>query len=137
MKSALASVSAQKGEMIEVAVLPKGDYSFDTTTIELHLDEIDGKGREWDLVKEVVPDPLEFMAMLGRSARADADDGWTTTGVLDAAVVTPSADLDLAVRAIVFSAAGTAGQRCTTLRRLIVHRSEGLRAVPPSVPLRT
>ncbi|SBS71929.1 Aldehyde dehydrogenase family 7 member A1 [uncultured Mycobacterium sp.] len=41
----------------------------------------------------------------------------------NAAVVTPSADLDLAVRAIVFSAAGTAGQRCTTLRRLIAHSS--------------
>ncbi|WP_422749133.1 aldehyde dehydrogenase family protein [Mycobacterium sp. WMMD1722] len=41
----------------------------------------------------------------------------------NAAIVTPSADLDLAVRAIVFSAAGTAGQRCTTLRRLIVHDS--------------
>jgi aldehyde dehydrogenase (NAD+) len=40
----------------------------------------------------------------------------------NAAIVAPSADLDLAVRAIVFSAAGTAGQRCTTLRRLIVHR---------------
>ncbi len=41
----------------------------------------------------------------------------------NAAIVTPSADLDLAVRAIVFSAAGTAGQRCTTMRRLIVHTS--------------
>ncbi len=41
----------------------------------------------------------------------------------NAAIVTPSADLDLAVRGIVFSAAGTAGQRCTSLRRLIVHRS--------------
>jgi aldehyde dehydrogenase (NAD+) len=41
----------------------------------------------------------------------------------NAAIVTPSADMDLAVRAIVFSAAGTAGQRCTTLRRLIVHSS--------------
>nr|WP_090345785.1 aldehyde dehydrogenase family protein [Mycolicibacterium malmesburyense]CRL78372.1 NAD-dependent aldehyde dehydrogenase [Mycolicibacterium malmesburyense] len=41
----------------------------------------------------------------------------------NAAIVTPSADLELAVRAIVFSAAGTAGQRCTTLRRLIVHSS--------------
>ncbi|BBY07457.1 L-piperidine-6-carboxylate dehydrogenase [Mycobacterium noviomagense] len=41
----------------------------------------------------------------------------------NAAIVTPSADLELAVRAIVFAAAGTAGQRCTTLRRLIVHRS--------------
>ncbi|OBC12035.1 aldehyde dehydrogenase [Mycobacterium sp. 852013-50091_SCH5140682] len=39
----------------------------------------------------------------------------------NAAIVTPSADLDLATRAIVFSAAGTAGQRCTTLRRVIAH----------------
>jgi aldehyde dehydrogenase (NAD+) len=38
-----------------------------------------------------------------------------------ATIVTPSADLDLALRAIAFGAAGTAGQRCTTLRRLIVH----------------
>jgi aldehyde dehydrogenase (NAD+) len=38
-------------------------------------------------------------------------------------VVAPSADLDLAVRAVVFSAVGTAGQRCTSLRRLIVHES--------------
>jgi aldehyde dehydrogenase (NAD+) len=41
----------------------------------------------------------------------------------NAMIVTPSADLDLAVRAITFSAAGTAGQRCTTLRRLILHKS--------------
>ena len=41
----------------------------------------------------------------------------------NAAIVAPSADLDLALRGIVFSAAGTAGQRCTSLRRLIVHRS--------------
>lgn len=39
----------------------------------------------------------------------------------NAAVVAPSADLDLALQGIVFAAAGTAGQRCTTLRRLIVH----------------
>ena len=41
----------------------------------------------------------------------------------NAAIVAPSADLDLAVRGIAFSAVGTAGQRCTTLRRLIVHVS--------------
>ncbi|MCZ4279537.1 aldehyde dehydrogenase family protein [Kiloniella laminariae] len=40
----------------------------------------------------------------------------------NAMIVTPSADLDMAVRAILFSAVGTAGQRCTTLRRLIVHK---------------
>jgi aldehyde dehydrogenase (NAD+) len=38
-------------------------------------------------------------------------------------VVAPSADLKLAVRSIAFAAAGTCGQRCTTLRRLIVHDS--------------
>ena len=36
-------------------------------------------------------------------------------------ILTPSADLELALRAILFSAVGTAGQRCTTLRRVIVH----------------
>ena len=41
----------------------------------------------------------------------------------NACVVTPSADLELALRAIVFAAVGTCGQRCTSLRRLIVHRS--------------
>jgi len=40
----------------------------------------------------------------------------------NAAIVCPSADLDLVVRGAAFAAAGTAGQRCTSLRRLIVHR---------------
>jgi aldehyde dehydrogenase (NAD+) len=39
----------------------------------------------------------------------------------NAMIVTGSADLELAARAIVFAAAGTAGQRCTTLRRLFAH----------------
>jgi aldehyde dehydrogenase (NAD+) len=38
-------------------------------------------------------------------------------------IVAPSADLELALRSIVFAAAGTCGQRCTTLRRLVVHAS--------------
>ncbi|MGC9197880.1 MAG: aldehyde dehydrogenase family protein [Acidobacteriaceae bacterium] len=41
----------------------------------------------------------------------------------NAAIVCPSADLDLTLRAVAFAALGTAGQRCTTLRRLIVHQS--------------
>jgi aldehyde dehydrogenase (NAD+) len=41
----------------------------------------------------------------------------------NAMIVTPTADLELCVRAITFSAFGTAGQRCTTMRRLIVHES--------------
>lgn len=40
----------------------------------------------------------------------------------NAMIVTPTADLDMTVRAILFGAVGTAGQRCTSLRRLIVHK---------------
>ena len=59
----------------------------------------------------------------------------------NAMIVAPSADLELARRAIVFSAVGTAGQRCTTLRRLIAHRSvhdqlvESLTKAYASVPI--
>jgi aldehyde dehydrogenase (NAD+) len=48
----------------------------------------------------------------------------------NAMIVAPSADLDLALRAIVFSAVGTAGQRCTSLRRLFVHDSIYDKLVP-------
>ncbi len=59
----------------------------------------------------------------------------------NAAIVAPSADLDLAVRGIVFSAAGTAGQRCTSLRRVIAHSSiadelvERIRAAYETLPI--
>ncbi|MBK7536556.1 MAG: aldehyde dehydrogenase family protein [Myxococcales bacterium] len=55
-------------------------------------------------------------ALAARFARALLELGGN-----NAAIVAPSADLELAVRAIAFSAMGTAGQRCTTLRRLLVH----------------
>ncbi|SUO97062.1 L-piperidine-6-carboxylate dehydrogenase [Suttonella ornithocola] len=41
----------------------------------------------------------------------------------NAMILAPSADLELAIRGILFAAVGTCGQRCTTLRRLIVHES--------------
>lgn len=41
----------------------------------------------------------------------------------NAAIIAPSANLDLALRGVLFAAVGTAGQRCTTLRRLFVHDS--------------
>jgi len=56
--------------------------------------------------------------LAGRFARAILELGGN-----NAAIVAPSADLDLTVRAIAFAAMGTAGQRCTTLRRIIVHDS--------------
>ncbi|VTU31070.1 L-piperidine-6-carboxylate dehydrogenase [Variovorax sp. PBL-E5] len=52
----------------------------------------------------------------------------------NAMIVTPEADLDLALRAILFSAVGTAGQRCTSLRRLIVHRTVRERLLSKLVP---
>jgi aldehyde dehydrogenase (NAD+) len=57
------------------------------------------------------------------------------------AIVAPSADLDLVVRAIAFAAVGTAGQRCTSLRRIIVHEDvaptlvERLKKAYASVPI--
>jgi aldehyde dehydrogenase (NAD+) len=59
----------------------------------------------------------------------------------NAAIVAPTADLDLALRGIAFAAMGTAGQRCTTLRRLFVHESlydaflPRLKAAYASVPV--
>ncbi len=59
----------------------------------------------------------------------------------NAAIVAPSADLELALRGIAFSAMGTAGQRCTTLRRLFVHTDIAetlllrLKAAYSSVPI--
>ncbi|WP_337187478.1 aldehyde dehydrogenase family protein [Phenylobacterium sp.] len=54
--------------------------------------------------------------LAGRFARALLELGGN-----NAAIVAPSADLDLALRGVTFAAMGTAGQRCTTLRRLFVH----------------
>nr|WP_269713751.1 aldehyde dehydrogenase family protein [Caulobacter sp. NIBR2454] len=56
--------------------------------------------------------------LAGRFARAILELGGN-----NAAIVAPSADLDLTLRGVAFSAMGTAGQRCTTLRRLFVHES--------------
>ena len=59
----------------------------------------------------------------------------------NAMIVAPSADMDMAVRAILFGAVGTAGQRCTSLRRLIVHEDvkkpllKALKKAYESVPI--
>ncbi|MDX0570611.1 aldehyde dehydrogenase family protein [Sinorhizobium medicae] len=60
-----------------------------------------------------------------RFARAILELGGNNAGI-----VCPSTDLDMALRAIAFGAMGTAGQRCTTLRRLFVHESVYDQLVP-------
>jgi len=57
-------------------------------------------------------------ALAGRFGRALLELGGN-----NAAILSPSADFELARRAMLFSAVGTAGQRCTTLRRAFVHAS--------------
>jgi len=88
-------------------------------------------GRE--IGEQLVDDPRVALVSATGSVRMGQDVGPRVArrfgkvllelGGNNAAIVTPSADLDLAVRAIVFSAAGTAGQRCTTMRRVIAHSS--------------
>ncbi|MBQ1561094.1 aldehyde dehydrogenase family protein [Caulobacter sp.] len=74
--------------------------------------------------------------LAARFARALLELGGNT-----AAIVAPSADLDLPLRGVAFAAMGTAGQRCTTLRRLFVHDSvydafvPRLKAAYASVPV--
>ena len=62
---------------------------------------------------------------MGRAVALRAAERFAKTllelGGNNAMIVAPTADLDLALPATLFSAVGTAGQRCTTLRRLIVH----------------
>jgi aldehyde dehydrogenase (NAD+) len=60
---------------------------------------------------------------VGQSVAARFGRSLLELGGNNAIIVAPSADLDMAVRAVAFAAAGTAGQRCTTARRLIVHAS--------------
>jgi aldehyde dehydrogenase (NAD+) len=60
---------------------------------------------------------------VGQSVAARFGRSLLELGGNNAIIIAPSADLDMAVRAVAFAAAGTAGQRCTTARRLIVHTS--------------
>lgn len=58
-----------------------------------------------------------------RLGRSLLELGGNNAMIVSQSLINEKTDLELAVRAITFSAVGTAGQRCTTLRRLIVHRS--------------
>ena len=84
-----------------------------------------------DVGKPMVDDHRLPLISATGSVRMGAEVGTAVAGRLgrsilelggnNAIVVMDDADLELAVRAVVFAAAGTAGQRCTSLRRLIVH----------------
>ena len=85
-----------------------------------------------DSAKAMIDDPRVKLVSATGSCRMGRTVGAQTAGrfkrtILElggnnAAIVAPSADMDLALRAVAFSALGTAGQRCTSLRRLFLHK---------------
>ena len=84
------------------------------------------RARRWSTIRASRwcrrPDRPRWGARSDRGSPSGSAASLLELGGNNAMIVTPSADLELAERAILFSAAGTAGQRCTSLRRLIVHR---------------
>jgi hypothetical protein len=55
----LNSIAVQTGDLLQLIVLPKGEYSCDLTTVELQIAEQDGEKRLWDLTRDIVPDVLD------------------------------------------------------------------------------
>jgi aldehyde dehydrogenase (NAD+) len=118
-KAPLCSIAVQKivARVLERNDLPEGIFSviqgrreageFLTTDDRIPLISATGSIRMGREVGKVVA---------GRLGRTILELGGN-----NAIIVSDKADLDLAIRAIVFGAAGTAGQRCTSTRRLIVH----------------
>ena len=95
-----------------LATLILGDASCGEQLVELPLVPLVSATGSTAMGRAVAP------RLAARFARAILELGGN-----NAAIVAPSADLHLTVRGVAFSAMGTAGQRCTTLRRLIVHES--------------
>jgi aldehyde dehydrogenase (NAD+) len=88
---------------------------------------------EHDIGRVLASDPRVALVSFTGSSRAGREVAATVSarfgkallecGGNNAVIVADDADLDLVIPAVVFGAVGTAGQRCTTTRRLIVHRS--------------
>ncbi|MEV1294849.1 aldehyde dehydrogenase family protein [Pseudonocardia sp. NPDC049635] len=108
----LRRAAAEVGAPHEVHHLVIGDRAAGEKLVDDHRIALVSATGSTRMGREVGP---RVAARFGRSL--------LELGGNNAAIVTPSADLDLVVQGVVFAAAGTTGQRCTTLRRLIVHTS--------------
>lgn len=107
----VASVFQQHNVPEGVSVLVNGDYKAGQWLASDHrvsLVSATGSVRMGKVVAQTVA------ARLGKTL--------LELGGNNAIIITPNADLDLAIRGALFGAIGTAGQRCTSTRRLIVHR---------------
>ncbi len=90
---------------------------------------------EWIAADERLPlvsatGSCEMGRSVGQTVAARLGRSLLELGGNNGIIVTETANLDLTLRAVVFAAAGTAGQRCTSLRRLIVHESIAETFVP-------
>jgi hypothetical protein len=56
--SSLATISVKAGEFLQIDVYPKGDYSCDTTVVDLEIAETDGAKRTWNLAHDILPNVL-------------------------------------------------------------------------------
>ena len=85
--------------------------------------------------------PSQWGCAVGQRVAARLGRSLLELGGNNAVIVAPTADFELAIRSITFSAVGTCGQRCTSLRRLIVHESirgrllDKLKAVYARLPI--
>ncbi|GGE31280.1 aldehyde dehydrogenase [Agaricicola taiwanensis] len=95
-----------------LALLLQGGRALGETLVDDHRVAIVSATGSTRMGREVGP---RVAARFGRSI--------LELGGNNAAIVAPTADLDLALRGIAFAAMGTAGQRCTSLRRLFIHES--------------
>jgi aldehyde dehydrogenase (NAD+) len=118
-KTPLCSVAVQRilARVLERNGLPEGIFSYVTGGREVG---------EWMTADRRIPlvsatGSIPMGRVVGQAVAARLGRSLLELGGNNAIVITPKADLEMAVRATVFGAVGTAGQRCTSTRRLIVH----------------
>ena len=108
----LASVLKENNLPEGVFCLINGDYK---------IGELMSKDERIPLVSAT--GSVRMGKIVGQTVGARLGRSLLELGGNNAIIITPHANLDLAMRAVVFGAVGTAGQRCTTTRRLIIHES--------------
>jgi len=120
-KTPLSAIACQNlmAQVLKQNDLPEGVFS---------LINGDYKVGEWMTKDERVPlisatGSIRMGKIVAQAVGARLGKTLLELGGNNAIILSPQANLDLAIRAVVFGAVGTAGQRCTTTRRLIIHES--------------
>ncbi len=126
-KTPLTALACQA--LLDQAMVRFGESHPDTAPVGLHAVLTGGREIGEALVRsrQVAVVSATGSTRMGRSVGVQVAERFGRSilelGGNNAMIVAPSADLEMAARAVTFAAVGTAGQRCTSLRRLIVHES--------------